>query len=56
MYIDSLTRDIRLNGDKTYEDYDEEDFQEDFREYIADKSSMEESIKNKWQYRAGIIK
>ena len=31
MYIDSLTRDIRLNGDKTYEDYDEEDFQEDFR-------------------------
>ena len=56
MYIDSLTRDIRLNGDRTYEDYDEEDFQEDFREYIADKSSMEESIKNKWQYRAGIIK
>ena len=56
MYIDSLTRDIRLNGDKTYEDYDEEDFQEDFREYIADKMSMEESLKTKWQYRAGIKK
>ena len=56
MYIDSLANDIRLNGDKSYEDFDEDDWKEDFREYIADKSALEESIKNKWQYRAGITK
>lgn len=37
MYIDSLANDIRLNGDKSYDDYDEEDWKEDFTEYIADK-------------------
>ena len=56
MYISSLSNDIRLNGDKSYKDYKEDDWQEDFREYIADKSAMEESIKSKWQHRAGIIK
>ena len=56
VYIDSLTNDIRLNGDDAYADYGDEDWEEDFSEYMADKMSMEESIKNKWQYRAGIIK
>lgn len=56
MYIASLANDIRLNGDEAYEDYNEEDWQEDFREYIADKSELEESLKNRWQHRAGIKK
>lgn len=56
MYIDSLANDIRLNGDKTYADFDEADWKEDFTEYIADKSALEESLKTRWQYRAGIIK
>ena len=37
MYIDSLTNDIRLNGDETYEDYNEEDWKEDFDQYIMNK-------------------
>ncbi len=37
MYIDSLTNDIRLNGDEAYEDYNEEDFKEDFDQYIMGK-------------------
>ena len=37
MYIDSLTNDIRLNGDEAYEDYNEEDWKEDFDQYIMDK-------------------
>ena len=40
MYIDSLTNDIRLNGDKSYDDYDEEDWKEDFDQYIIDKMDM----------------
>lgn len=56
MYMSSLSNDIRLNGDKSYKDFEEDDWQEDFREYIADKSAMEESVKSKWQHRAGIIK
>ena len=56
MYIDSLANDIRLNGDKSYADFDEADWKEDFTEYIADKSSLEESMKSRWQYRAGIKK
>ena len=56
VYIDSLTNDIRLNGDDAYADYGDDDWEEDFSEYMADKMSMEESLKSKWQYRAGIIK
>jgi len=56
VYIDSLTNDIRLNGDGDYLDYDSDDWEEDFSEYMADKMSMEESLKSKWQHRAGIIK
>ena len=40
MYIDSLANDIRLNGDKSYDDYDEEDWKEDFTAYIADKMDI----------------
>ena len=37
-------------------DYENEDWVEDYDEYIADKMSMEESMKSRWQYRAGIKK
>lgn len=55
-YKKSLANDIRLNGKESYADYSVEDFIEDYENYIGDKMSMEESLKNKWQYRAGIIK
>ena len=56
VYIDSLTNDIRLNGDGDYLDYDSDDWEEDFSEYMADKMSMEEAIISQWQHRAGIKK
>ena len=56
IYIDSLTNDIRLNGDDAYLDYGDDDWMEDFSEYIADRSDMNESLKNIFQHRAGIIK
>ena len=37
IYLKSLANDIRLNGDKAYEDYNEEDWQEDFQNFIYDK-------------------
>ena len=40
MYIDSLANDIRLNGDKSYDNYDEEDWKEDFDQYIMDKMDI----------------
>jgi len=55
-YMDSLANDIRLNGPESYADYSVEDFEEDYDNYIADKMSMEGSLKTKWQYRAGIKK
>jgi hypothetical protein len=55
-YKDSLANDIRLNGKEQYEDYSVEDFIEDYENYIGDKMSMEESMKSRWQYRAGIKK
>ena len=56
IYIDSLTNDIRLNGDDAYLDYGDDDWMEDFSEYIADRSDMNESLKHTFQHRAGIIK
>ncbi len=56
MYMSSLTNDIRLNGEDAYLDYENEDWVEDYDEYIADKTSLEESLKTKWQHRAGIKK
>ena len=41
MYIDSLTNDIKLNGKEAYEDYEVDDYIEDFREYINNKSLQE---------------
>ena len=55
-YKDSLANDIRLNGKESYADYSVEDFIEDYENYVGDKMSMEESMKSRWQYRAGIKK
>ena len=41
MYVDSLTRDIKLNGKEAYADYEIDDYIEDFKNYIADKSLQE---------------
>ena len=56
IYIDSLTNDIRLNGDDAYADYGDEDWVEDFDNYISDKSDLDESIKTRMLKLAGIIK
>ena len=40
VYLKSLANDIRLNGDKAYEDYNEEDWQEDFQNFIYDKMEV----------------
>ena len=44
MYVDSLTKDIKLNGKEAYADYEIDDYIEDFKNYIADKS-LEEHFK-----------
>ena len=44
MYVDSLTKDIKLNGKEAYADYEVDDYIEDFKNYIADKS-LEEHFK-----------
>jgi len=41
MYIDSLTNDIKLNGKEAYADYEVDDYIEDFKEYISNKSLQE---------------
>ena len=41
MYIDSLTNDIKLNGKESYSDYEIDDYIEDFKNYVADKSLQE---------------
>ena len=41
MYVDSLTKDIKLNGKEAYADYEIDDYIEDFKNYIADKSLQE---------------
>ena len=41
MYIDSLTKDIKLNGKESYSDYEIDDYIEDFKNYISDKSLQE---------------
>jgi hypothetical protein len=42
MYIDSLTQDIKLNGKESYSDYEIDDYIEDFKNYVADKSLQEQ--------------
>ena len=41
MYVDSLTKDIKLNGKESYSDYEIDDYIEDFKNYVADKSLQE---------------
>ena len=40
VYVKSLINDIRLNGVDDYVDFSEDDFKEDFDNYIADKMDM----------------
>ena len=39
-YVKSLVNDIRLNGADSYTEYTEDDFKEDFENYVADKGGM----------------
>ena len=41
MYVKSLAKDIELNGKEQYKDFTSDDFVEDFKNYIADKSLQE---------------
>jgi len=41
MYVKSLAKDIELNGKEQYKDFTSEDFVEDFKNYIADRSLQE---------------
>jgi hypothetical protein len=55
-YKKSLDNDIRLNGIETYINYNVEDFQEDFQNYLTDKMDMNETYVRQMKYKAGIIK
>jgi hypothetical protein len=39
LYLDSVSRDLKRGDEEQYSDYSEEDFVEDFENYIADKSA-----------------
>ena len=43
-YVKSLVNDIRLNGVDSYTDYSEDDFIEDYENYIGDKMSLGEDL------------
>lgn len=43
-YLKSLKNDVRLNGEDSYKDFSSEDFVEDFKEYVGNKS-LEEHFK-----------
>ena len=55
-YKKSLANDVRLNGIEQYADYTEEDFHEDFQNYLTDKMDMNETYVRQMKYKAGIIK
>lgn len=56
-YLKSLKNDIRLNGEEGYSDYTtDEDWEEDYNNYIQDKTDLNESFIHRMKYRAGIIK
>ena len=40
VYVKSLVNDIRLNGIDDYVNFSEDDFKEDFDNYIADKMDL----------------
>jgi hypothetical protein len=43
-YVKSLVNDIHLNGVDSYTDYSEDDFIEDYENYIGDKMSLDEDL------------
>jgi hypothetical protein len=56
-YLKSLENDIRLNGEEGYADYTtDEDWKEDYDNYIMDKTDLDEIFVRQMKYRAGIIK
>ena len=55
-YKKSLANDVRLNGIEQYAGYTEEDFHEDFQNYLTDKMDMNETYIRQMKYKAGIIK
>ena len=55
-YKKSLANDVRLNGIEQYAGYTEEDFHEDFQNYLTDKMDMNETYVRQMKYKAGIIK
>jgi hypothetical protein len=55
-YKKSLANDVRLNGVEQYADYTEDDFEEDYKNYISDKMDLDESFITQMKYKAGIIK
>ena len=56
-YLKSLENDIRLNGEEGYADYTtDEDWKEDYDNYIMDKTDLDEIFIRQMKYRAGIIK
>lgn len=40
VYVKSLVNDIKLNGVNDYANFSEDDFKEDFDNYMADKMDM----------------
>jgi hypothetical protein len=44
VYVKSLVNDIRLNGLKDYVEYSEDDFIEDYENYMGDKMDIDEDI------------
>lgn len=44
IYVKSLVNDIRLNGLKDYVEYSEDDFIEDYENYMGDKMDIDEDI------------
>lgn len=56
-YLKSLKNDIRLNGEEGYADYTtDEDWEEDYENYITDKTDLDEMFTRQMKFRAGIIK
>ena len=55
-YIKSLTKDVKLKGQKDYADYTVDDWVEDYESNGFASYSMKEHMITKWQHRAGIIK
>lgn len=43
-YVKSLVNDIHINGVDSYTDYSEDDFIEDYENYIGDKMSLDEDL------------